>query len=46
MENELVSVIMPMYNSEKYIAQAIDSVRNQTCTNWEIIVMDDLSTDK
>lgn len=46
MENELVSVIMPMYNSEKYIAQAIDSVRNQTCTNWEIIVMDDLSTDR
>lgn len=45
MENDLVSVIMPMYNSEKYIAQTIESVQAQTVSNWEIIIMDDRSTD-
>ena len=36
---------MPAYNSEKYIAQAIGSVLNQNYTNWELIIINDCSTD-
>lgn len=41
----LVSVITPMFNSEKYIGQTIRSVLNQTYDNWEMIIVDDSSTD-
>ena len=41
----LVSVVMPAFNSEQYIQAAIDSVRKQTLTDWELIVFDDCSTD-
>lgn len=41
----LVSVIMPAYNMEKYIHQAIASVVAQTLTQWELIVIDDCSQD-
>lgn len=42
----LVSIIMPNYNCEKYISETIQSVINQTYTNWELIIIDDCSTDK
>jgi teichuronic acid biosynthesis glycosyltransferase TuaG len=45
MNNELVSVIMPAYNSALFISQAIESVIAQTYTNWELIIVDDGSTD-
>lgn len=41
-----ISVIMAAYNTEKYIAQAIDSVVSQTYGNWEMIIVDDGSTDR
>ena len=42
----LVSIITPAFNSEKFIAETIMSVQNQTYRNWEMIIVDDCSTDK
>lgn len=42
----LVSVIMPSYNTGKYIRQTIESVIAQTYTNWELIIVDDCSKDE
>lgn len=41
----LVSVVMPAYNCEKYISDAVDSVIDQTVSDWEIQIVDDCSTD-
>lgn len=40
-----VSVIMPIYNVEKTLAEAIESIINQTYSNWQLIMCDDASTD-
>ena len=40
------SIVMPMYNTEKYIDETICSVLNQSYKNWELIIIDDGSTDK
>ena len=45
MERPLISIIMPVYNGEKFIQEAIDSVFAQTVNDFELIVVDDGSTD-
>lgn len=43
--SDLVSIIMPSYNTEKYIEETIQSVLAQTYTDWELLIVDDCSTD-
>lgn len=45
-DNPLVSIIIPVYNSAKYLNETIRTVKNQTYKNWEIIFIDDCSTDE
>lgn len=45
MPEPLVSVIMPLYNKRPYVLDSIKSVQNQTYTKWELIIIDDGSTD-
>jgi glycosyltransferase involved in cell wall biosynthesis len=42
----LISIIIPVYNSEKYLRQCLDSVLNQTFPDFECICINDGSTDK
>lgn len=44
-KNPLLSVIMPVYNSEQYVKQAVESILNQTYKKFEFIIIDDASTD-
>ena len=44
-ENPLISIIIPVFNREKLIVRTLESVQNQTYTNWECIIVDDGSTD-
>jgi glycosyltransferase involved in cell wall biosynthesis len=45
MEQHKISVIMPVYNCELYIKEAVDSILNQTYINFEFLILDDASTD-
>lgn len=44
--SELVSIITPTYNAEKFIGETLKSVQNQTYQNWEMILVDDASKDE
>ena len=46
MSKHLVSILMPVFNEEKHVAEAIDSVLSQTYINFELIIIDDGSTDQ
>ena len=42
---DLISIVLPVYNGAKYLRESIDSVISQTYTNWELLILDDCSTD-
>lgn len=44
-EKDLVSIVMPSYNCARFIAESVESVINQTYSNWELIIIDDHSSD-
>lgn len=46
MDNNLVSIIMPAYNSQRFIGETIQSVLEQTYQDWELLITDDCSTDE
>ncbi|HHL2037255.1 glycosyltransferase family 2 protein [Clostridium perfringens] len=45
MERDLVSIITPVYNAERFLKETIESVINQSYKNWELILVDDCSKD-
>lgn len=44
--NPKVSVIMPVYNVDRYVGRAIESLQNQTMRDFELLIVDDGSTDR
>lgn len=43
---KLISIVLPVYNGAKFLTESIDSIIAQTYTNWELIIVDDCSTDE
>lgn len=46
MENKKIDILMATYNGEKYLAEQLDSIINQTYHNWNLLIRDDSSTDR
>jgi len=44
--SKLISIVLPVYNGARFLRESIDSVLNQTYTNWELLILDDCSTDE
>ena len=44
--NPIISIIVPVYNGDKYLSRCVDSILNQTFHDWELLLVDDGSTDK
>ena len=45
MDDTLISIVMPVHNAEKYVLQSVASVKRQSYKNWELIMVEDASTD-
>ncbi|MCV2348559.1 glycosyltransferase family 2 protein [Paucibacter sp. Y2R2-4] len=45
-DQALISIVLPCYNSQRYLRETLDSVRNQSHLNWELIAVDDCSSDQ
>lgn len=45
-KNEMVSIVVPVYNAESFLGETVQSVENQTYRNWELLLVDDGSTDQ
>lgn len=43
--SDLISIVLPVYNGEKYLRESIDSILSQTYQNWELLILDDCSSD-
>ncbi len=46
MQDNLISIVIPVYNAEKFIEETVESVVNQSYTDWELLLVNDASTDK
>ena len=46
MDDSLISIVMPVHNAEKYVRQSVASVKRQSYQNWELILVEDASTDR
>lgn len=44
--DQLISIVLPVFNGEKYLRESIDSVVSQTYPEWELLILDDCSTDR
>jgi glycosyltransferase involved in cell wall biosynthesis len=45
MSNPIISIVLSVYNAEKYLLKCLQSMKNQTYTNWELVIINDGSTD-
>ena len=46
MSKDLVSIIVSLYNKERYIEETIKNIKEQSYSDWELIIVDDCSTDR